>query len=387
MAFDSLYTGITGLNAYQSWIDLISNNIANVDTTGFKGQSMTFADLFYQTQQFATGPTTTNGGQNPEQVGVGVQIGSIDTSFAQGGLQQTGVNTNLALNGDGFFILNNLQGTAAPTYTRDGNFSLNSNGVLYDPSSGLAVQGWEANANGQVTPGGTTGAITIPVGLQEQATATGSGVKVGPNSQDQVFDVAMGGNLDQTQWQQAFLNTIGASATNAAPYTVTTTVYDSLGNGHKVELTYIPVATGSVPATATTAVAANTAGITVSPAANQNDTITITSNGPVAGTFTIKDTLGTNETVAAGSTVTIDDTTITLKSPATGAGTSQTIAVTAASNGLPTGVANASGTMVTPATCWKVEATFTDGTTFQTIAQAGTVSTAGKVTFPAIRER
>jgi len=217
MAFDSLYTGITGLNAYQSWIDLISNNIANVDTVGFKGQSMTFADLFYQTQQYASGPNTTNGGMNPQQLGVGVQIGSVDTSFAQGGLEDTGVNTNLAINGDGFFILNSPDGSSAPTYTRDGDFSLNADGLLYQPSSGLAVQGWEANADGQVTPGGNPGNITIPVGLQEQATATGSGVKVGPNANDDVFDVALGGNLDQTQWQQAFLNTIGASAQNAAP--------------------------------------------------------------------------------------------------------------------------------------------------------------------------
>ncbi len=72
--FDSLYTGITGLNSYQSWIDMISNNIANVDTTGFKGQRMTFADLFYQNQTFPSAPTNTSGGINGQQLGFGVKV-------------------------------------------------------------------------------------------------------------------------------------------------------------------------------------------------------------------------------------------------------------------------------------------------------------------------
>lgn len=375
MAFDSLYTGITGLNSYQSWIDMISNNIANVDTTGFKGQSMTFADLFYQNQSFASGPTTTNGGMNGQQIGVGVKVNTIDTEFAQGGLQSTGNATDLAMNGDGFFILNNLQGNAAPVYTRDGHFQLNSNGVLYDPASGLAVQGWSADANGNVTPSGATGSITIPVGLQEQATATGAGVKVGPNSNDQVFDVAFGGNLDQTQWQKSFLSSIGASSANGAPYTVTTTMYDSLGNAHEAEITYTPDTTGAIGAQNTVGGAGTTinGNVSMASATNQADQITITSNGGNPGTYTIKDTLGTvNATYNAGSTVTVDGATFTLASPAAGAG-SNTITVFAAQNGLPSVVANASGTSVTPATRWKVNVTFTDGTVFDTITQGGSI--------------
>ena len=390
MAFDSLYTGITGLNSYQAWIDMISNNIANVDTTGFKGQSMTFADLFYQNQGFATGPTTTNGGQNPQQLGVGVKVNTIDTLFAQGGLQTTGVNTDLAINGDGFFILNNLAGTAAPTYTRAGAFSLNSNGVLYDPGSGLAVQGWTANASGQVTTGGATGDITIPVGLQEQATATGSGIKVGPNSQDQVFDVALGGNLDQTQWQQSFLNTIGASATNAAPYTITTTMYDSLGNAHQAQVTYIPDTAGAAAATVGAVGGTNPALISSGPtvtnlAQNQSTTVTVTKTG--ANTATITDTLGNTQTVDVtngAQTVTIDGTKITIPAgPLAGAnGSTATYAVNAATNGLPSGVDNAAGTKVTPATRWAVKVTFTDGTTFQTLATPGEIDKNGVVTQP-----
>src|ERR1700694_3579810 len=118
MAFDSLFVGVSGLEAYQSQIDTISNNIANVGTTGFKGQSVNFQDLIYQAQSFATAPTQNNGGVNGQQLGLGVKIGSVDTHFAQGGLTTTGVNTNLALNGDGFFIMRKPGASGAPLYTR-----------------------------------------------------------------------------------------------------------------------------------------------------------------------------------------------------------------------------------------------------------------------------
>src|SRR6185437_15580943 len=160
MGFDALFTGISGLNAYQSQIDMISNNIANVGTVGFKGQRMTFADLYYQSQDgYATAPSQTRGGVNPQEIGLGVKVNTIDTNFAQGGLETTGVNTDLAINGDGCFIMRNLDGSGQPVYTRDGAFSLNANGVLYDPSTGLAVQGYMPGANGAVNASGTPSTI------------------------------------------------------------------------------------------------------------------------------------------------------------------------------------------------------------------------------------
>src|SRR5476649_2646669 len=125
MAFDSLFIGVTGLNAYQNQIDVISNNIANVGTTGFKGQNVNFQDLLYQTQQFSSAPSTTRGGTNSQDVGLGVKVGSIDTDLTQGGLQTTGINTNLAINGDGFFVLRDTNGSGTPQYTRNGDFSIN----------------------------------------------------------------------------------------------------------------------------------------------------------------------------------------------------------------------------------------------------------------------
>ncbi|HET7814893.1 MAG TPA: flagellar hook-basal body complex protein [Candidatus Baltobacteraceae bacterium] len=238
MAYDALYTGISGLNAYQSQIDLISNNIANAGTTGFKAQRMTFVDAFYQTQQASTAPNNSNGGTNAQQVGVGVRIGSVDTNFQQGGLQTTGINTDLAINGDGFFILNNTAGTGTPVYTRNGAFSINTQGTLYDPSTGLAVQGWEADTTGNINSTGSPGIITLPIGLAEQAVATGGigATKLGPNN-DKNFDMQIGGSLDQAQYT--------AEATNPGTgqnKVLTTTIYDSLGNAHDATITFSPIA-------------------------------------------------------------------------------------------------------------------------------------------------
>ncbi|HUZ49000.1 MAG TPA: flagellar hook-basal body complex protein [Candidatus Dormibacteraeota bacterium] len=381
MAFDSMFTGITGLNAYQSWIDMISNNIANTATTGFKGQRMTFADMFYQQSGYPSGPTATSGGINPQDQGLGVKVNSIDTQFGQGGLETTGVNTDLAINGDGFFILRNTNGTSAPTYTRDGAFSLNSNGLLYDPASGLAVQGYMTGTNGQISQTGSPGNVTIPLGLQEQATATGSGTKVGPSSNDQVFDMAMGGNLDQTQWSQQFLYNVGATVTSGTPKSISTTVYDSLGNAHQATITYTPDVAGATPASVASAGVPNTTGApTVNLAASQNDTIKIVSNA--AGTSAlVSDTLGNSQTVAAGQTVTMGGATFTLASPMPGTNT-QTVTVTAATNGLPSSVQVENGTAVVPATRWQVSVSFADGTQFSTIATPGTVGAGGAVTAP-----
>jgi flagellar hook protein FlgE len=251
MAFDSLFIGVTGLESYQSQIDVISNNIANVGTTGFKGQNVNFQDLIYQAQAFASAPTQVSGGVNGQDAGLGVKIGSIDTSFAQGGLQSTGVNTNLAMNGDGFFIVRPPNGNGQPLYTRNGNFSLNSNGLLYDGSSGMAVQGYMANKAGNITQTGTPGDITIPLGLQSQAVGTGlnPSEKFGATG-DQVFDVSLGGNVDQQQWikEAQGVSAVPSTPGTGQPFTISTAIYDSLGTSHLAQITYTPDATGATVA-------------------------------------------------------------------------------------------------------------------------------------------
>jgi flagellar hook protein FlgE len=212
MPSDSMNIGITGLDAYQAQIDVISNNIANVGTTAYKGQSLSFQDLLYQTQQPGSGPTKTSGGVNYQQIGIGVKVGGTDTNPTQGGVQTTGVTTNMMINGDGYFIMKNADGTGTPKYTRDGDFSLNSSGLLFDPSSGNAVMGYAADSAGNIVSG-APGPITVPIGLKSQATATGAGLKAGPTG-DKVFDMSWGGNVDTGQYAAA----VAAAATaTAAP--------------------------------------------------------------------------------------------------------------------------------------------------------------------------
>lgn len=342
---------------------MISNDIANAGTTGFKGQRMTFADLFYQSQGYASGPTQSSGGINPQETGLGVRVNSIDTNFSQGGLETTGINTDLAINGDGFFMLRNPDGSSQPLYTRDGAFSLNSNGMLYDPASGLAVQGYTANAQGQITNTGSPGNLTIPIGLESQAVGTGFGTKVGPSG-DNVFDVSLGGNLDQTQWQLEEQGVLGGSgAGQGASNTISTTIYDSLGNAHQMFIKYVPDATGATAATtASPATGANGtySGLSIAKGA-ASSTITVTSNGAGNG-YTITDASGNKITGTAGQTVSFDNATFTLATPEPAAATADTISITGSTTGLPSSVNDPSGKAHTPATRWKEEIYFSDGT-------------------------
>jgi flagellar hook protein FlgE len=385
MAFDSLFIGVSGLQAYQNQIDVISNNIANVGTTGFKGQSVNFQDLIYQAQSFATAPTQTTGGVNGQDAGLGVKIGSIDTDYAQGGLRTTGVNTNLAMNGDGFFILRKPNGNGSPVYTRNGDFSLNSNGLLYDGSSGMAVQGYLADKNGAISQTGTPGDITIPLGLQSQAVGTGLNAKLKfGQTGDQKFDVSLGGNVDQTQWIKEAQGVQNGTPGTGTPYTISTTIYDSLGNAHLAQITYTPDATGATGGNAQiatnaavnggagnllNAIAGSTGGKTIS--------VTVGAGGTTA---TISD--GSNTTTAApGATVTFDGATFTLGNfVAADAGKSGTINNAGGTNGLPAQVADANGVLHAPAARWRVDVSFADGTTFDAIQTPGSINGAGVTT-------
>ena len=235
MAFDSLFIGVSGLTAYQSQIDVISNNIANVGTVGYKGQDVTFQDLLYQNTGFASAPTQTLGGINAHQVGDGVKIGPIDTDFTQGGLQTTGINTNLAINGNGFFTLTNIDGSGSASYTRDGDFSLNESGYLYDPTSGKAVLGYPVQSNGTISQVAPPQPIQVPFGLKSIAVGTGLGAKSGPST-DKVFDVSLGGNLNQTD----YITAVSSAGVSTTLTTITTTIYDSLGGSHEVQIQYQP---------------------------------------------------------------------------------------------------------------------------------------------------
>ncbi|MBE0565623.1 MAG: flagellar hook-basal body complex protein [Krumholzibacteria bacterium] len=149
--FKSLYSGVSGLSANLTNLDVIGNNIANSNTVGFKSGRVTFNEMLAQTMQSASRPVSGGlGGVNPQQIGLGTRVGSIDTNFNQGNFTTTGNKTDLAIQGNGFFILSD--GTSQ-TYTRAGVFGLDSLNYLVSPSTGLKVQGVMADAAGVIGSG------------------------------------------------------------------------------------------------------------------------------------------------------------------------------------------------------------------------------------------
>ncbi len=134
----SMYSAVAGLRTHQTRMDVIADNIANVNTTGFKKSRVTFQDIFYQTIRGGSAPSEDGrGGTNPRQIGLGTSLASIDTIHTQGAAGATGNNTDLMIQGDGFLVL--WDGTDAGSYyfTRAGAFSLDSKGNLVAPGSGL----------------------------------------------------------------------------------------------------------------------------------------------------------------------------------------------------------------------------------------------------------
>ncbi len=149
--FRSLYSGVSGLNANLVEIDVIGNNIANANTIGFKSGRVTFSEMLTQQIRSASRPVSGGrGGTNPQQIGLGTQVGSIDTNFNQGNFRTTGIKTDLAIQGEGFFVLSDGE---SRHYTRAGIFGLDSDNFLVNPSTGLKVQGVLADDDGEIRVG------------------------------------------------------------------------------------------------------------------------------------------------------------------------------------------------------------------------------------------
>jgi flagellar hook protein FlgE len=150
----AMYSAISGMRGFQTKLDVIGNNIANVNTPGFKAGRVMFSDLLSQTIQGASAPSTNLGGINPKQVGLGSKISSIDTIFTDGSIQSTSNPTDLAIQGNGFFILKDKANNTY--YTRAGNFKIDKDGYLV-ASNGMYVQG--AAGKIQIPAGATSFSI------------------------------------------------------------------------------------------------------------------------------------------------------------------------------------------------------------------------------------
>ena len=222
----SLYAGVAGLQNHQVRMDVLGNNIANINTTGFKKGRVNFQDMLSQTLSGAARPTDEVGGVNPKQVGLGMTIATIDTIHTQGSLQTTGVMTDLALQGEGFFI---LQDGEKRFYTRNGAFALDENGTLVNPANGMRVQGWQAQTVGGVTRINTAADLTdlvIPVGGKDPARAT-TLVQLACNLDKRTPEIPAGASpqaiLDGT-WSTSF------------------DIFDSFGRVHKLQVNFQKVA-------------------------------------------------------------------------------------------------------------------------------------------------
>jgi flagellar hook protein FlgE len=229
MAVGSFSAGLSGLNANSAYLSVIGNNLANINTIGFKSSTVSFMDLVSQ--------TVGGSSSNPMQVGLGVTTGAISPIFSQGAIENTREATNVAIQGNGFFV---VRGTGGNAYTRAGNFTFNNSGKLVTPD-GYFVQGYTATdaTTGAIVTTGQPTDITVPPGVLRAPTATTS--------------IQTKTNLDN-------------SAAVGATFTTSVQIYDSLGKPHIATILYTKTAASSwsyeatVPSTEATGTAGTTAG-------------------------------------------------------------------------------------------------------------------------------
>ena len=218
----SLYSGVSGLQNHQTRMDVIGNNISNVNTTGFKRGRVNFHDMISQQLSGAAKPTDEIGGVNAKEVGLGMTVASIDNIFNQGNLQSTGVSTDIAIQGNGFFVLKSGEESF---YTRNGAFGLDMNGTLVNPATGMRVQGWMAeDVNGQmmVSTAATPTDLVIPVGSKDPAKET-TNVNFACNLNKNTPEI-----LEGASPEDIVKGTWGTEQK----------IYDSFGNEHMLSVTF-----------------------------------------------------------------------------------------------------------------------------------------------------
>ena len=222
----SLFSGVSGLQNHQTRMDVVGNNIANINTTGFKRNRVGFQDLLYQQLQGAARPTDSLGGVNPKEVGLGMLVASIDTIHIQGSLQTTGVQTDLAIAGNGFFVLDD---GGTQLFTRAGAFSIDSEGVLVNPANGMKVMGWQAREVEGFTVLDVSAPVEqleIPVGGKDPARAT-TMINFACNIDKRIPELSENPTGDEIL---------------RARWSTTIKVYDSFGEAHdlQVQFTRVP---------------------------------------------------------------------------------------------------------------------------------------------------
>ncbi|MCA1053517.1 flagellar hook-basal body complex protein [Rossellomorea aquimaris] len=226
----SMYSGISGMKNFQTKLDVIGNNIANVNTYGYKKGRVTFKDTMNQTISGASAAQDNRGGRNPMQVGLGSTIASIDTIHTQSSLQTTGRSLDLAISGDGYFVVK--QGNVQ-AYTRAGNFYLDDNGTLVN-SDGMKVQQYEngvlkdivVNVNATLPSVPTSnlklaGSLPDPAGLTNGTSGAVQQMKIVDNNGiEHVLDVQYSPNTGNTGWQLTITNQTADPSLTTNPVTI-----------------------------------------------------------------------------------------------------------------------------------------------------------------------
>ncbi|MDD4601089.1 MAG: flagellar hook protein FlgE [Negativicutes bacterium] len=268
----SMFAGVSGLKNHQTRMDVIGNNIANVNTVGFKASRVNFQDILSQTLHGASSGQGVRGGTNPMQVGLGMGLASIDTLFTDGSFQPTGKQTDLSIQGSGFFVLSD---GVNQVYTRAGAFDFDNQGNFLVPGTGYKVMGWKADATGVIDTNAPVENLVVPVGTAMPAKVSSS---------------------------VTYANNLSASATAGVTSQVPASidVYDSQGNAYNLGGTFHKTAANTWEFTPNPTIVdakSNTiANVVTSPAAGVPFTINFNADGSFntssAGTITINPAVG-----------------------------------------------------------------------------------------------
>src|ERR671933_1539958 len=215
----SLFSAISGLQAHQTKMDVVGNNIANVNTVGYKSSTTVFEDTLSQMLRNGSAPTGNTAGTNPAQVGLGTRVASITTNFSQGSTQSTCRAIDFMISGDGFFV---TESGNQQLFTRAGSFDFDGGGRLTTPD-GSILQGWMADpTTGVVNSNGPLQNLSIPFGQTMAPVSTANG--------------AATGNLSAT-------DPVGTAVQTQV------TMYDPLGNAHQISYVFSDVSSASSPNT------------------------------------------------------------------------------------------------------------------------------------------
>ena len=228
----SLWSGVSGLKNHQVRMDVIGHNISNVNTHGYKAERANFMDMLSQTISDAAGPQDNIGGVNPKQVGLGMTIAAIDKLMTQGSLQTTGKNTDIAIAGDGFFVIKDGN---KQYYSRAGFFDIDREGYYVHPGTGLKVQGWNARANAEgkryINSSASLEDIRLPIHSKQGAKATTT-VKYESNLNQTVAAIPPGAAAADLQ------RYLSGSQAERRGHVSTINVYDPQGNQRELRLEF-----------------------------------------------------------------------------------------------------------------------------------------------------